>query len=279
MKLIKVLLFILSFLQLSFVAYASKGLLVYDDYTMDYFENDKFIRKLSALDSLNISFTGDFYYLIKKNSTTNEYFIEKWSVARKLVKVIKTNAKMKNKPEYFSFANNGNGFIKSSDNKIDIYINDKYIKSVNLPNLEEYEGWGPFSTNDALYQTIYSWLDSQDTGLAIYKCSIYGSNCNMGSSANSIDGVSILINIGNNGNKAAISYDMMAQMTYLILIKNDEYANTKVIKDEKYRFISVTDDSIYYTFSNNNIIKCDSNIENCNGLNLSNKYIKFAFFK
>ncbi len=65
---------ILSSIQISFLAHASKGIILTYDGRLNLYENDKFIKQINYFknSNINILYTGEFYYVSKIDNKTKK---------------------------------------------------------------------------------------------------------------------------------------------------------------------------------------------------------------
>ncbi len=275
-------------IQISFLAHASKGLILTSDGRLNYYENDKFVKQVNyfrniSTDFIDLYFTGEYYFLVKKYKNSEMYYLEKWDIKKNKSEIINLNS-----PDSpitgISLVAKGSGYIQTKNGNLDYYLNGTYIKTVKSMPIEEYESWVSFIfTGNTLYRTLLFDRDSHDYGTVLYKCSksgddfkdidvIYDSDVNF-------------IDFNKNGDGVIIAKSMHIDYSLsLYLYKNNVQVNCiEIDSNEYYNVLSVTDDSIYVDlFSSDDgyfISKCDLNLKNCIKLDMPDKNIVSAYFK
>ncbi len=270
-------------IQFYFFAYASKGIILTYDGKLNLYENDKFIKQINQFSNSNmILFTGDYYYISKIDRKTYKYYLEKWSVDKNTVTIIKPNSTYSPIAD-MSFQSKGSGFILTQDGSVDYYLNNTFMKNIKSQPLEEFESWGPISfSGNALYKTIISAENYRHYYSSVLKCSKAADHCYViaGFSRENAD----LISFDQNGDGFLVTHSNDTQGPILYQFKNDRIV--KVIfypfafEDYK-RVLSVTPDSVYFISPDSNkiITKCDLYGNNCIDLNIPDYSFRFASFK
>ncbi len=276
---------LLTGVQISFLAHASKGIILTYDGKLNLYENDKFIKQINYFDDTNIKilFTGDYYYVSKFDYKTKKYYLEKWNIDKNTLQIIKPNSTFSPISE-MSFLSKGSGFILTQDGNLDYYLNDLFINNKISQSIEDYQFWGPISfSGTSLYKTLISHADSHSFYSSLFKCSKAGKYCY---SMEFFGGERIdLLSFNQNDNGYLVTHNIHNAEPILYKFANDKIVGI-VYYDYKFdtskSVLSVTNDSIYFlSYSKHGkvITKCDIDGINCVDLNIPDKNFKFASFK
>ena len=276
---------LLTGIQISFLAHASKGIILTYDGKLNYYENDKFIKQINYFEDFNINilYTGEYYYISKIDNKTKKYYLEKWNIEKYKEQIIKPNSSDSPISD-MSFLNKGSGFILTQNGKLDYYLNDLFINTIKSEPIEVYQNWGPISfSGTSLYKSLISDADSFSFFSLLFKCSKAGNDCYQTEYffQENID----FISLNENGDGFLVTHTTYSSEPILYKFKND-----KIIEQINYNYefdtyksvLSVTNDSIYfYSYSGQDkiITKCDINGNNCINLDIPDKNFKFASFK
>jgi len=284
----KLLFLLIAIIQISFLAHASKGLILNRNGNLNYYENDKFVKQVNHFNDIynefiSLYFSGDYYYIVKKYKNVKKYYIERWNIQSNKSDIINLNSS--NSPiTSISLVSKGSGYIQSKNGNLDYYLNGTYIKTVKLRPLEYYESWVSFIfAGNSLYQNILVSLDSQNYGIVLYKCSKSGENCNeFDSFGNNL----IFMDLNQNGNGLIVSTNIMYEdRTFLYFYKNNfKVSVIDIDSNEYFNPISVTnDDYIYVQLNSENegftLNRCDLDLKNCTKLDLPDKDYVYVSFK
>lgn len=173
---IKLLIYIFAFFVLHFKIYSSTGVIRTFDGRLHYYKNSKYIKTLKRIYDSNFIFfnSGENYYLSYYNKF-KIYTLEKCNFETNICNRIGTPYRKTN-PIALSFFDNGNGYVLTSDNKIDYFKNNKYVNTLSL---SENKIKNISITENSLYyiENISNELNKV-TSSNVYKCDNNSENCN-----------------------------------------------------------------------------------------------------
>ncbi|WGL59392.1 hypothetical protein QEJ31_12745 [Pigmentibacter sp. JX0631] len=156
-------------------AFASRGLILSADNSINYYENGELIRKVIQLPSSNysISYTGDNFFYAKYFKEDKKYSLHICNLLTAKCNPIETPKETAEIVD-ISFSDNGYGLIARTDNKIDIYFEGSYSYSIPI---EGREIKGVSFVGDYFYvlqvkENRYNWISS-----SIKKCSLLNLIC------------------------------------------------------------------------------------------------------
>jgi hypothetical protein len=283
----KFIVILITTIQISFLAHASKGLILNRDGNLNYYENDKFVKQVKHFhdicnEFISLYFTGDYYFIVKKYKNVEKYYIERWNVKSNKSDIINLNSS--NSPiTGISLVSKGSGYIQSKSGNLDYYLNGTYIKTVKTWPLQFYESWALFFfAGNSLYRTVLIDLDSHNYGTNLFK---YSKSADDSKSIDCFDGDVRFMNFNQNGDGIIIEKNIMIDDRIFIHLYKNNVKMRIVERDanEYFNIISVTDDSVYVQLNSDSegfyINKCDLDLKNCTKLDLLDKDYVYVSFK
>lgn len=164
-----------SIAQISFSAFASKGIILKDDTNLDYYENDKYVRTLMSLVSTNtlIHFTGNNFYLSKYIPEDKKYSLHVCNLLSNKCAPIITPDNSSDIVD-FSFRDNGTGFVAKKDLNIDYYEENRFIKTITRADRAIISV--SFNGNSTYFAEVKDYNNGEYSSF-IKRCSKYALNC------------------------------------------------------------------------------------------------------
>ncbi len=258
-------------LQVKLFSFASSGVVLNSDHTLDYYEYGIYMKTINIpyKNYGKVYYSGMYYYLLENKE--NRYFIDKCDIISN--KCISFNTPYgRSGVLKINLLDNGTGIITTLDGKVDYYIKNNYVKTIKIS--ESWSYMTSFSGNAFYYMDdVFDY--PRGAVYYTYRCKNIGSSCEMiNSFYMGFPNTSLWdLSLDKNGNGFAVAYngelEKFVNGKYVSsiwsfmnpLAKRIHYTGNEV-------YIFNEADNRYSTTSF--IIKCDGNGSNCNWLRLNN---------